>query len=263
MTMIIRPPAVAGTLYDADASRLFSQVETWIESGLNISLPRMPKALIVPHSGYVYSGKIAADAFSFLLPFHDQINRVVLLGRSHREQFSGVALPNADTFRTPLGDVTVDKVACETLSSSEQVTVQSELHRLEHSLEVQLPFLQAALDTFTLVPLIVGDIEPASLAQLLEPLFNDTHTLFLVSTDLSRGLSRKAALEADQYTSERIRFASDQLSHQDACAHNALNGFLYLTKTKNLDSKRISIGSSGDTVGNKDSVIGYASFVFF
>jgi AmmeMemoRadiSam system protein B len=261
--MIVRPPAVAGTLYDADPGRLYSQVETWIESHLNISLPRTPKALVVPHSGYIYSGKIAADAFSLLRPFHDEINRVILLGRSHREQISGIALPNVDAFSTPIGLVNVDQKSISQLLSHNCASVAPEQHRLEHSLEVQLPFLQAALDNFTLVPIIVGDIEPATLAELLAPLTEQTGTLVVVSTDLSRGLSKQEALIADRITGEQIRSGSDQLSHKQVCSHFALNGYLHSIRTKNLDSKRISIGSSGDSIGNKNSVIGYASFVFY
>lgn len=261
--MIVRKPAVAGTLYDADSGRLFAQLETWMEQGTSKPIPKQPKGLVVPHSGYVYSGKLAAEAFRTLIPYYDGIKRVVLLGRSHRERFQGIALPGADAFKTPIGAVKIDPHATQKLALFDQVFESPELHELEHSLEVQLPFLQTALDSFTLVAMMVGNVDPGYLADLLEPYWASDDTLIVVSTDLSRGLSAVEANEKDQRTSERIRFMDDQLTSEDACAFSALNGFLHLARLKGADSKRMGFGHSGQSVGRKDKVIGYGSFVFY
>lgn len=261
--MIIRPPAVAGTLYDADTQRLLAQVESWLNEGVAKTTPKTPKALVVPHSGYHYSGKTAAAAYRLLEPVYDSIRRVVILGNSHRDTINGFALPGVDVFKTPLGDVKVDPHAVQHLLNEPDVQELPEAHRLEHSIEVQLPFLQTVLEDFVIVPLIVGNNDPKRVAELLKPLWGAEETLIVISTGLSRKRPQSEARSQDAHSAERIRKMKIDFSYPEACGFNALNGFLYLAKEKHLDSKCLALSTSADTNGLKDRVRGFGSFAFF
>ena len=151
---IIRPPAVAGLFYPADTEELTLDIQQLLTEAKHHNLT--PKVLIVPHAGYVYSGAIAATAYNTLRPAAATIKRVVLLGPTHRVAVHGLALPDADVFKTPLGQVKLDKDAIQAIAHLPQITISAEAHAMEHSLEVQLPFLQCVLTEFTLLPLAVG-----------------------------------------------------------------------------------------------------------
>lgn len=261
--MIVRPPAVAGTLYEADTQRLLAQVESWLDNGIGKNIPKPPKALIVPHSGYHYSGQTAAKAYRLLEPAYDAIRRVVLLGTSHHENFSGVALPGTDVFRTPLGDVKIDTQAVSTLLESDLVNELPEHHKLEHSIEVQLPFLQTALENFQLVPLVVGQCEEQELAQLLESLWGGSETLFVVSTGLSRNLPFAESMAQDEKSAQRIKNCDARFTYEQACGYSALNGFLKLVQRKGLDATQVAMTNSAVINGKKDKVRGFGSFAFY
>lgn len=201
-----RPAAVAGTFYPAQAAVLAREVERMLrDAGEPMPpLPSCPKVLIAPHAGYVYSGQMAAKAYATLAPWRDVIKRVVLLGPVHRVPVRGLALPGVQIFRTPLGDVPVAPSAVASLASLPQVVVSPAAHAQEHSLEVQLPFLQKVLGAFELVPLAVGDATPDEVAQVLEQLWGGPETLIVISSDLSHFLSYGAAQARDQDTVQRI-----------------------------------------------------------
>lgn len=261
--MIIRPPAVAGTLYDADTHRLLAQVEAWLNSEPGQTGPKPPKAIIVPHSNYHYSGAVAAKAYRLLDPIHDQIRRVILLGPSHRKNVRGIALPGDDIFRTPLGDVPVDRDAAERLLGQKLVTETPDAHRLEHSLEVQLPFLQTALEDFSILPLVVGDSSTEDVTNVLEALSLEDDSLVVISSGMSRHLPEDVALEHDSVTAERIRRLEPVMSYEDACGFTSINGFLQYARARGLDSKCLSLSTSALHSGHRDRVRGFGAFAFF
>ena len=261
--MNIRPPAVAGTLYEADTQRLLAQVEAWLAKGTAKQTPNPPKALVVPHSGYHYSGETAATAFRLLEPVYDTIQRVVLLGAPHRDAFSGIALPGTDIFRTPLGDVVVDKEAVDKIAQMEGVIELPEAHRQEHSIEVQLPFLQTVLENFQLVPLIVGSCKPDLLTSLLDTLWGEQETLIVISTGLSRKLPYALAVAQDEKSAQNICHQEADFKYEQACGFNALNGFLTVAKQRNLAAKCLALTTSTDKNGQKENVRGFGSFVFY
>ena len=152
---VIREPAVAGQFYPGNASELGTEIRVFFEE-VQVEGGPAPKALIVPHAGYVYSGPVAATAYARLRPYRDRYTRVILLGPCHRFAVRGLALSGADVFRTPLGDVPLDQDAIAALTMPE-ITVVATAHEFEHSLEVHLPFLQTVIESFSLVPLVVGD----------------------------------------------------------------------------------------------------------
>lgn len=260
----IRPPAVAGMFYPREKETLraaiaesFAAARTGGENA-----PAMPKAVIAPHAGYIYSGPVAASAYAHLAPLADAIRRVVLLGPSHHIGFPGLALPGADAFATPLGMVPVDRAAVTGLAGFNQVDVVPAAHAAEHSLEVHLPFLQTILDRFTLVPLVVGDAAPDDVAAVLETLWNDPETLIVVSSDLSHYHDYDTARRMDAATSAAIEALDDaRIGWDDACGRLAVCGLLRVARDRGLAARTVDLRNSGDTAGPRDRVVGYGAYV--
>lgn len=260
----VRPPAVAGLFYPGDPRALAAEVEDLL-GGVEHLEPRLgfPKAIVVPHAGYIYSGSVAARAYDEIAPARGIVKRVVLLGPTHRVAVRGLALPGSDFFETPLGRIPVDAAAVEALKALPQVASSAPAHAMEHSLEVQLPFLQKVLGSFSLVPLAVGMASPQQVAEVLERLWGGPETLIVISTDLSHYHAYDEARAIDGATIGKIeRFATD-LSHEEACGATPLNGLLALARTKKLSVKLLGACNSGDTAGGKDRVVGYSSFALY
>ena len=260
----IRPAAVAGAFYPGDARQLSAELNRLLEP----AEPRevrfgLPEALIVPHAGYIYSGPVAARGYEALTGARGVVKRVVLLGPVHRVPVRGLALPGADAFDTPLGRVPVDLEAVRALEGMGQVVVSAAAHRLEHSLEVQLPFLQRMLGEFSIVPLAVGMASTADVAQVIERLWGGPETLVVVSTDLSHYHPYDEAKSIDGATLERIEAFATDIDHEQACGATPLNGLLHVARTRGLAIKRLAACNSGDTAGDRDRVVGYSSFALY
>lgn len=257
-----RPPAVAGLFYPGEREGL-----TLAVAGLlNDAKPRssgIPKALIAPHAGYVYSGPIAANAYALLAPARDVIRRVVLLGPTHRVAVRGLAVPAARQFATPLGTVDIDTDAIERLRALPQVVVSDEAHALEHSLEVHVPFLQTVLADFKLVPLAVGHASAEEVAQVLEALYGGPETLIVVSSDLSHFLPYARAQSVDRGTCDAILALRTDIDHEQACGATPVAGLALAARRKGLKPELIDVRNSGDTAGDRSRVVGYASFAFY
>ena len=221
-----------------------------------------PKAIIVPHAGYIYSGPTAAVAYAGLSSVRDRIRRVVLLGPVHRVPVRGLALPRADAFETPLGEVAIDQPAVKLISGMKQVVSSDAAHALEHSLEVQLPFLQTVLADFKLVPLAVGDATAEEVAAVLDVLWGGEETLIVISSDLSHFLPYYVAQSVDSETVQNILDMQGDLSHDQACGGTPINGFLLAAKRHRLVPQLLDLRNSGDTAGDKNRVVGYASIAF-
>lgn len=257
----VREPAVAGMFYPADPTELRNTVQGLL-ADIAAEGPA-PKALIAPHAGYPYSGPVAATAYARLRGIRERIRRVVLLGPSHRVAFYGLACSSAEFFRTPLGDIPVDQSALAALRDLPQVHLLDEAHALEHSLEVQLPFLQEVLDNFSLVPLVVGDARPAEVGEVLEQLWDGPQTLIVISSDLSHYHDYFTAQQMDSATSRAIeRLDPDAIRHEGACGRNPVNGLLYVAARRGLTVHTVDLRNSGDTAGPRDAVVGYGAYLF-
>jgi AmmeMemoRadiSam system protein B len=222
-----------------------------------------PKALIVPHAGYVYSGPIAASAFSLLARSGQAIDRVVLLGPTHRIAIRGLALPDCDAFSTPLGDIPIDRTAVDALRDLPQVVTSVPAHRQEHSLEVELPFLRIVLGDFSLVPLAVGDVSAEAVAQVLDRLWGGPETLIVVSSDLSHYLPYQEARRVDAETARRIVLLDPLTDHRQACGAAPINGLLAAARRRGMKVELLDLRNSGDTAGDHRRVVGYGAFAFF
>lgn len=263
---VVRQPAVAGAFYPAQAPALASTVASLLAAA-RAELPAAtsqtpPKVLIVPHAGYIYSGPMAARAYAQLATVRDTVRRVVLLGPVHRVPVRGLALPGATAFAMPLGEVVIDRDAVAALKALPQVVPSPSAHALEHSLEVQLPFLQSVLDNFTLVPLAVGDATPHEVAQVLETLWGGPETLIVISSDLSHYLPYAAARNIDGETVERILALDPTLTHEQACGGTPINGLLLAARHHHLQPRLLGLCNSGDTAGDRQRVVGYAAIAF-
>ncbi len=260
----IRPPAVAGMFYPGDAAELHNAVNGYLAGVALGDGTAVPKAVIAPHAGYVYSGALAAEAFARLAPARDVIKRVVVIGPAHRMPFRGIAASGADAFATPAGQVAVDSVATQQLMALPSVVVLNEAHRLEHSLEVQLPFLRRVLGDFQVVPLVVGDASPEQVTQVLDTLWGGPETLIVISSDLSHFLDYDAASTMDGDTCKAIEnFQPDSIANEQACGRVPIKGLLTTAKARGLTISTLGVCNSGDTAGSRDRVVGYGAWAFF
>jgi len=257
----VRNPAVAGLFYPDNPRELHKLVSAYLAAVPTSGV--VPKAIIAPHAGYIYSGPIAASAYARIKPARGRITRVVLLGPAHRVGFHGFALSSADCFQTPLGHVTVDQEAVKKISHLPQVHVMDAAHTQEHSLEVHLPFLQEALGEFSLVPLVVGDAGPEEVGEVLDLLWGGPETLIVISSDLSHYHDYKTAQKLDRATSQAIeQLRPEDIDYDHACGRNPVNGLLYVARRLGLKAKTIDLRNSGDTAGSHDRVVGYGAYVF-
>jgi MEMO1 family protein len=222
----------------------------------------IPKALIVPHAGYVYSGATAAAAFATLRN-GAQITRVVLIGPAHFVHVRGIAAPTVDAFETPLGRVPVDASALDAIAGLPSVIQDDAAHAPEHALEVELPFLQTLLASFRVVPLLVGDVTPKEIAQVLLQLWDRPGTLIVVSSDLSHYHDYETARRLDAATAAAIEHGDwASLGPHQACGSQAIAGLLLETGRRDLKIRRLSLCNSGDTAGSRDRVVGYGAWMF-
>jgi hypothetical protein len=223
----------------------------------------LPQAIIAPHAGYVYSGPVAASVYARLAPARGVVTRVVLVGPSHRVPLDGLALPDATAFATPLGRIELDRESMNRALELPQVRVLHAAHELEHSLEVQLPFLQVVLGDFSLVPLVAGDASATEVAEVLDALWGGDETLVVVSSDLSHYHDYATARKLDAATTRAIEtLDAAALGRDDACGRVPIRGLLELARARGLSPVTLDVRSSGDTAGPRDSVVGYGSWAF-
>jgi hypothetical protein len=254
-----RSPAVAGTFYEKSPDKLQAQIQSWLGSRHDLTAPI--RGLVVPHAGYVYSGAVAGKAFSYLRSQPTPIQRVVLIGPSHRFAFPGCVVPATDFFSTPLGHIQLDKQSLTRIAHLPDVEISDQVHLFEHSLEVQLPFLQCCLKQFTIVPLLVGSMTPQILAGLIDSLWQDEQTLLVVSSDLSHYHPDDEARKIDLSTCYQIEQCEPTLTPEQACGSTGINALLLLVKKRGYHIRRIALQNSSDTIGDKQRVVGYVSYL--
>ncbi len=257
--MSTRAAAVAGYFYDASPGRLKHDVIQLLNAETPVG-EDIPQGIIVPHAGYVYSGPTAASAYRQLLVDPGQVKRVLLLGPAHRVYIEGMAIPSVDSFTTPLGEVALDRDGLDQISALPAVQVSDEAHREEHSLEVQLPFLQAVLDDFTLIPVVVGSAAANQVATVIDSQANRGDTLVVISSDLSHFHGYEEARRIDSDTCELILNKATTLRGEQACGARVINGLMASTWCRKLQVSLLNACNSGDSAGNRDRVVGYAAF---
>lgn len=257
----IRPAAVAGTFYPDKPAQLRADIRDMLSS--TPAGNSAPKAIIVPHAGYIYSGSIAARAYAQLVNARNLIKCVILLGPCHHVPLTGLATTSNDYFETPLGLVPINHDAISSILSLPQVMEFDLTHQQEHSLEVQLPFLQEVLDEFALVPLVVGDSSAEDISEVLEILWGSDETLIVISTDLSHYHDYRTAQTMDNLTCKAIEtLDGTAISQQQACGRSPVLGLLQAAQHHGLKVTTLELKNSGDTAGSKDQVVGYGAWMF-
>lgn len=268
----VREPAVAGMFYPDSVSKLKLEIETHLNS---VNLEKTFEkvfGLISPHAGYVYSGKTAAYAYKAIQ--NKSYKTVVVISPSHREYFPGISIYKGDAYKTPLGEIELDKEVITKLTEDKNFIFEGiNGHRTEHALEVQLPFLQTVLKDFKLVPIVMGDQRKQFVFSLAEKLSLcvDKETLIVASSDLSHFHSRKEANKLDSVVQERIsRFdynsLLDDLEKQkcETCGGGPIAVLLKTAELKGIHNVEIlSRTDSGDESGDTSEVVGYLSAVVF
>jgi AmmeMemoRadiSam system protein B len=264
-----RRAAVAGVFYPGERAELSSCVRSLLDGALTPpdrgregrGPGPHPKALIAPHAGYAYSGAVAASAFRPVESLRDRVSRVVLVGPSHFVRFHGAASSGAAAFATPLGTVEIDGASQATLESLPIVRELPAAHEREHCLEVELPFLQEALGSFQLVPLVVGDAGTEGIGSLLELLWGGDETLIVVSSDLSHYHDYRTAARLDAATCKAIEeLRHEDIGPDDACGAIAIRGLLWAAQRRGLRAATLDLRNSGDTAGPRDAVVGYGAW---
>lgn len=256
----VRQPAVSGLFYPSNPALLQAQIGKFLDNQ-RISGGTAPKAVIVPHAGYIYSGSTAASAFRTIRPSAERIRRVVLLGPSHRVLFTGIAAPDSGSFVTPLGIVPLDQQAIDNLENIPFVCRTERAHLEEHSLEVQIPFLQTILKPFKLIPLVVGETTKEQVAEVLDLLWGGEETLIVISSDLSHYHDYDSARRVDAATCAAIEsFDADAIGDDAACGRNPVKGLLHTAASRKMRIKTLALCNSGDTAGDKNRVVGYGAW---
>lgn len=256
----VRSPAVAGTFYPANASQLAAAVRGYLADAATPPQGPPPKALIVPHAGYVYSGPVAATAYARLMPRGGQVTRVLLIGPAHTMPLRGLAASGADAFVTPLGEVPVDRDAIRALP---QVAVRDDVHRDEHCLEVQLPFLQTVLSRFAIVPLLAGAAGFGEVRAVIDRLWGGPETLVVISSDLSHYYGYEQARRLDAAAAAAIlALDGDAIGEEQACGRIPIGGLLLAARARGLHPVELDLRNSGDTAGPRGEVVGYGAFAF-
>lgn len=261
MGNLVRAPVVAGVFYPEGKGELGALVDRLLEGAHPAVEAKPPKAIVVPHAGYVYSGPIAASAFKLFQPISDRIQRIILIGPAHRVYLDGLASPGASALATPLGHIHVDE---ESLAKVPEVVDDPRAHAHEHSLEVQIPFLQRIAPNAKIIPLVVGHAPPEVVGRILEQLWDGPETRIVISSDLSHYLPYEEGRHADARTARRIASLGAQpIGADEACGASGINGLLWVARKKQLRGRIVDLRSSGDTAGSREEVVGYGAFAFY
>jgi len=259
-------PAVAGSFYPREPEVLAALVDrlldaAWVEASASDALHRQPKVLVAPHAGYVYSGPVAASAYARVRPWVAVIHRVVLVGPSHRTLVPGMAATSVDSWRSPLGAVAVDEGLRQRVLAHPSVLVDDDAHAGEHSLEVQLPFVQRALPGVSVLPLLAGRCAARTVADVLELVWGGPETLVVVSTDLSHYHRAEHARVQDARTAAAVVAGTwEAIGPDDACGVVPLRGALELARRHGLAVEQVDLRNSADTAGPAERVVGYGAF---
>src|SRR5262249_25968549 len=255
----IRDAAVAGTFYPANPGELRAMVLAFLDSAETTGAP--PKAMLLPHAGYIYSGPVAAAGYAHLLNARDRVKRVVILGPSHFVAFDGLAASGAEAFATPLGLASLDRAALDEVLALPQANLFDMAHASEHSVEVQLPFLQVILGDFAIVPFVIGDATADEVGEVLERIWGGPETVIVVSSDLSHYHDYETARQLDLETTRDIKDLRE-IGWEQACGSFAINGLLHVAARRRMRVRTVDLRNSGDTAGPRDPVVGYGAFLF-
>jgi hypothetical protein len=278
----VRAPAVAGLFYPADETVLSKTIDGLLAGAPAHHIPHL-RGLVCPHAGYPYSGPTAAIAYKTLAG--RDVQTVVILGPSHYASFQGASIPNTDAYRTPLGIVPISPKAQQLARTNPFVLEPQCLVQRpqwwtrsskpapaagedtpdtwEHSIEVQVPFLQKTLKNFTILPVVFGNVDPEQAAKALARVL-DGKTIVVASSDLSHYYPYEKAKELDNRCVKAVCDLNiDEMNTQEACGKVPILTLMYLAREKGWKPQLLDYRNSGDTAGDKSAVVGYSAIAFY
>jgi len=271
-------PQMAGVLYPNNSEVLLKDLdvlfrENNLKNNIKNNLDKIPKALIIPHGGFLYSGKIAALAFNLLNNLSpkekSKIKNMIILAPAHQLSFSGIATHQAHYFSTPLGELELDQDKISELFQIPDLSYLDLAFTKEHTIEMALPFVQYVFgsENIFILPFIIGECASQSvldLLELLDNLDNSSENLIIVSSDLSHYQPYSIAKEQDQSTCEQITNKKwQEISQDDACGDVSIRALLQYAQKKSWTAGCLDLKNSGDITGDKDKVVGYGAFYFY
>ena len=256
-----RNPAVAGYFYPIDSAVLSQELDQLLSLGYQ-QHQSQPKIIVVPHAGYQFSAVAAAQAYLPLKDYAENIKNVILLGPSHYEPLDGAALPKEQYFKTPLGNIEINKDIANSLLKSNTIKINSKAHEKEHSLEVQLPFLQKLIPNFQIVPIVYGNLDTQEMADILLPYLQRDDTLLVVSADLSHYHPYDEAMQMDLQTAAKVEEGQDDIDYHHSCGAGGINTAIKLAKKLNYKPEVLALINSGDVSQDKSRVVGYGAWSF-
>ncbi len=264
--MSIRETAVAGQFYPASPSEIkemFAHYNKVLNENVEDKklLKMIPRAVIVPHAGYIYSGFTANIAFRLLA--NSDASKVIVIGPSHHAYIKGISVSDYDSYETPLGSLSIDRELVEKLETKFNLNFQPNAHR-EHSTEVQMPFVKTYLKDASVVELVYGDEDPHNLAKIIEFLLKDPKSVVVISTDLSHYYDIKKANGLDGICLDAVSKLNTDELHQgcEACGKIGVEAMLIYAKEKGLKPTLLDYRTSADASGDKSQVVGYMSAAF-
>lgn len=256
---IIRRSAVSGYFYPGNSKELKNMVNDFLKKAKAKKISGKIKGLVEPHAGYIYSGLTAAYGYKLLSQLDKNRKwKIILLGPSHHAYFSGAAISTTDFWLTPLGKVRVEKIKIEGLLDIPEARLY------EHSLEVQLPFLQCVLNDFSIIPILTGEIDPKELSDILIPILDDK-TIIITSSDLSHFHSYEEANKIDKIANEAIpKLEIKKVEEEvEACGKTGILTLMHIAKKMKWKGKLLHFCNSGDVTGDKSQVVGYGCYAFY
>lgn len=260
--MRIREPSVAGMFYPEKRLVLMQEVKQFLQ---NNQPAIKPKALIVPHAGYQYSGQVAGNVYQYLKPYQNKFKKVLLIGPAHRKAFHGIGVLQDDFYNTPIGALKIEREIIEKLVDKfERVNYQDLAFNGEHCLEVQFPFLQLVLNQVSIIPTLVSHCDTERVSELIKYFWEEEETLIIISSDLSHFLDYESCSKKDFLTSQNIvSMKGENLQHDDACGQLGIAGLLQVVKEKGFNISEVSRCNSGDVTGEMSRVVGYGGYLIY
>ncbi len=259
----VRESVIAGSWYPGNRKALEDMLEGFLNKAGNEAIEDI-RALICPHAGYTYSGEVAAHSYRQLQ--NKSFRKVILLAPSHQYPFQGVSVGDYTHYKTPLGEVPVSDESPEFVTESRLFSSMEEAHVREHSLEIQLPFLQMVLDDFSIIPLVFGRLSMDEIKEAADVIIRhlDEETLLVISTDLSHYHPYEEAISLDDGCIKSIlSMETGNASREEMCGKYAVLTAMEIARKMNWSPQLLEYRNSGDVTGDKSGgVVGYASIVF-
>ena len=255
----VRQPAMANAFYSGDAVKLKKQISFFLQHSNNTDYKS--RAVIVPHAGYVYSGQLACESINQL---DKNVKNIFIFAPSHNAYFDGIAISSFDEWKTPIGNIGLNKTITEELIKNYGTNYNDNAHSLEHSIEVQIPFIQCIFDNVKIIPILISNQTSDLITNIIQNYWQNRENAFIISSDLSHYLTDKNAKKLDNITAQMIEEVNfNGISHDQACGITGIIGLAHFSKNNSYSLIRLNMTNSGSITEDKSSVVGYGTWFLY